>query len=52
LPKEEEWFSSLEIQQRDVKLFLLENPSIQYNPELLSVCVLFFISSLDPSRGA
>jgi len=34
--------SSLETQQRDVKLFPLENPSMQYNynPELTSVGVI------------
>jgi len=44
--------SSLVTQQRDVKLFSLENPSIQYNSELTSVCVPLILSLLDPGRDA
>jgi len=42
--------SSSETHYSFVKLFVLENPSIQYNPELTSFYVLLFLSLLDPNR--
>jgi hypothetical protein len=42
---------SFETQYKDVKLFPLENSSIQYNPELTSVCVLPVLFLFNPSKG-